>query len=118
MNEEIDIVAELQNWGRWLRSLPDPYKHLRVGSQPVFKMIRRPIKGTEWHNPDRAYKVNMIISMLANKSWADDLALYYSKKMPIYEIGLNYQESRRSTERRLAAARAAFEQKYIDNRGE
>lgn len=122
MNLEYDVSPELNNWGAWLRSMPDPFKHLNYGLQPMFKEWQPPWRESMIdddfvsrknedlaHDVNRAVETDRTVRMLTREDHRVYLYAYFAQWGSKRRIAEEFGESRRNVDVRLAAAMGAYE---------
>ncbi len=101
---------DLNNWGRWLRNEPSPFKHLGIAPIPSSRMVRSKgdTRTAEGFHPDRAYETNAQVHAMTFEDWKVALFAYFVEFQTVTGMMKFFKESRRSSERRLSSAIAAF----------
>lgn len=116
MTTEDDAIQALQNWGCWLRAQPNPFKHLRIGPQSIYKMMRNAgdsMRVTEVFDTDQAIATDDLVRKLQLERWQVYLYAYYGQCQSMLGLSQLFKENRRLTEKKMSGAQNAFIMLYF-----
>ncbi len=119
---KIEANEDLQNWGAWVRSQPDPFKHLNYGAQPMFNEYRPSWRDSAIDDDyasmrnddfgadaDRAAETDRVVRMMPREEHKVYLYAYFCEWGSKRKISEKFGESRRNVDVRLAKALGAYE---------